>query len=78
MCNITSITIYVATNTNMTVFWDVALCSLVEINRRFRDAYCLHHQGDEASFLLCARIINSYFFNEIFIWVEFVYKYKLL
>jgi hypothetical protein len=30
----------------MTVFWDVALCSLVEIDRRFRGAYCLHHQDD--------------------------------
>jgi hypothetical protein len=25
------------------VFWDVAACSLVEIDRRFRGAYCLHH-----------------------------------
>jgi hypothetical protein len=30
----------------MTVFWDVAPCSLVEIARCFRDAYCLHHQDD--------------------------------
>jgi hypothetical protein len=27
-------------------FWDVASCGLVEINRRFEGAYCLHHQGD--------------------------------
>jgi hypothetical protein len=26
-------------------FWDVAPCSHVEVNRRFRGAYCLHHQG---------------------------------
>jgi hypothetical protein len=32
----------------MTVFWDVAPCSLVEIYRRFRGAYCLHHQGDHS------------------------------
>jgi hypothetical protein len=31
----------------MTVFWDVAPCSLVEIDRRFTGAYCLHHQGDK-------------------------------
>jgi hypothetical protein len=31
----------------MTVFWDVAPCSLVEDYRRFRGACCLHHQGDE-------------------------------
>jgi hypothetical protein len=30
----------------MTVFWDVAPCSLVETDRGFRDAYCLHNQGD--------------------------------
>jgi hypothetical protein len=29
----------------MAVFWDVAMCILVDIHRRFRDAYCLHHQG---------------------------------
>jgi hypothetical protein len=27
-------------------FWDVAPCSVVEIDRRFRDAYCLHHEVD--------------------------------
>jgi hypothetical protein len=26
------------------VFWAVAPCSLVEIYRRFRGAFCLHHQ----------------------------------
>jgi hypothetical protein len=25
----------------MTVFWDVAPCNVVQIDRRFRDAYCL-------------------------------------
>jgi hypothetical protein len=34
---------------NMTfkIFWDVAPCSQVEVDRRFRGAYLLHHQGDE-------------------------------
>jgi len=27
---------------NMAVFWDVAVCSLIEIDRRFRGAYLLH------------------------------------
>jgi hypothetical protein len=31
----------------MVVFWDVAQCSLVDIDRRCRGAYCLHHRGDE-------------------------------
>jgi hypothetical protein len=29
----------------ITVVLDVAPCSLVEIDRRFRGVYCLHHQG---------------------------------
>jgi hypothetical protein len=29
-------------NRKTAVFWDVAPCSLVEIDRRFRGAYCLH------------------------------------
>jgi hypothetical protein len=28
------------------VFWDASSCCLVEIDRRFRGAYCLSHQGD--------------------------------
>jgi hypothetical protein len=28
------------------VFWDIAPCSDVEVDRRFRGAYCLNHQGD--------------------------------
>jgi hypothetical protein len=31
----------------MTVFWDVAPCSLVEVLRRFGGAYRFRHQGDE-------------------------------
>jgi hypothetical protein len=31
----------------MTVFWDIAPCSLVQPVRRFRCTNCLHHQGDE-------------------------------
>jgi hypothetical protein len=31
----------------MTAFLDIAPCSLVEGDRRFRSVYCLHHQGDE-------------------------------
>jgi hypothetical protein len=28
----------------MAVFWDVALCILIDTGRLFRDVYCLHHQ----------------------------------
>jgi hypothetical protein len=34
-------------SSNMTVFWDVAPCCIVEVYRRFRGAYYLHLQGDE-------------------------------
>jgi hypothetical protein len=39
--------VFTAASMKMRVFLYVALCSLVEIHRRFRGAYCLHHQGDE-------------------------------
>jgi hypothetical protein len=29
------------------VFWDIAPCSHIEVNRRFRGAYCLQHQGGD-------------------------------
>jgi hypothetical protein len=28
------------------VFWDILPCKMI-VDRRFRGAYCLHHQGDE-------------------------------
>jgi hypothetical protein len=31
---------------NMTAFSDMAPFSLVEVDLRFRGAYCLHHEGD--------------------------------
>jgi hypothetical protein len=27
--------------------WGIAPCSLIEVDRHFRGAYCLNHQGDE-------------------------------
>jgi hypothetical protein len=35
------------TSMKMTVFWDTAPCSLVEVYRRFRGALYLHHQGSK-------------------------------
>jgi hypothetical protein len=32
----------------MSGLWDVAPCSLIDSEGHFRDAYCLHHQVDEA------------------------------
>jgi hypothetical protein len=36
--------VLMAANMKMAVFWTVALCSLVEVYRRFRGSCCLHHQ----------------------------------
>jgi hypothetical protein len=38
---------YVLTAASMMIFWDMAPCSLVELDQRFRGAYCLHYQGDD-------------------------------
>jgi hypothetical protein len=35
-----------STSKKITVFWDVAPCSLIEVYRRFIGACCLHHQGE--------------------------------
>jgi hypothetical protein len=29
------------------VYWDVAPCNHVEVDRRFRGEHCLRHQGDD-------------------------------
>jgi hypothetical protein len=36
-----------ASSVKMTAVWDIAPCSLVEVDRRFGSAYCLHHKGFE-------------------------------
>jgi hypothetical protein len=35
-----------AVGMKLAIFWVVAPCSLVEVYRRLRGAYCLHYQGD--------------------------------
>jgi hypothetical protein len=42
--------ILTAESMKMIAFLDITLCSLVEVDRRFRDAYCLYHYGDESYF----------------------------
>jgi hypothetical protein len=36
-----------AVNMKMAVLWAIVPCSLVDVYRHFRGAYCLHHQGDD-------------------------------
>jgi hypothetical protein len=37
------------------VFWDVASCSLVDVYRRFRGVWCLHHEDDGGRELISVR-----------------------
>jgi hypothetical protein len=41
--------VFTVASMNVTTFWDVMTCRLVEIDRRFRGAYCLHHRPDDGS-----------------------------
>jgi hypothetical protein len=36
------------TSTEMSVLWDAAPYSLIDIGRCFGSSYCVHHQGDQA------------------------------
>jgi hypothetical protein len=46
ICAYCDIHVLTTANMNMTAFWDTAPCSFVEVDRCFRGAYCLRHQGD--------------------------------
>jgi hypothetical protein len=41
-----SFQVAMAASTKITAFWVVALCSFLEVDRRFRGTYCLHNQDD--------------------------------
>jgi hypothetical protein len=44
----------------MAVFWVAAPCRLLWVYHRFRDLYCLHHQGDDLCPLTSEMLVNSY------------------
>jgi hypothetical protein len=47
------ICIYISTEVlKMTAFWDVATCSLTELDRHSRGAYCLYHQTDYMALMM--------------------------
>jgi hypothetical protein len=49
----------------MTAFWDITRCSRVEVERRFRGAYCLHHPGLITLMMEAVRTSDtSVYFNE--------------
>jgi hypothetical protein len=39
--------ILTAATVKRTAFWDIAPCCIVEVDRRLRGAYCLHHHSDD-------------------------------
>jgi hypothetical protein len=43
----------------MTAFWNVALCSLVEVYRCFKGAYCLYHQDTMPCFPILKPVPRS-------------------
>jgi hypothetical protein len=45
-CSVVRFQVFMLASMKITVFWDVAPCSLVEVYRRFGGAYCLQLQGD--------------------------------
>jgi hypothetical protein len=50
-----------AASMKMTVFWDVALCSLVEVDGRFRSAYFLRDQSSSVTMTaLIMEAVNTY------------------
>jgi hypothetical protein len=57
-----------AESMNVTPFWDIAPCSLVESDPRFRGTYCLRHQGDILIIALKIEAVytseKSVYFNE--------------
>jgi hypothetical protein len=52
----------------MTAFWDIASCSLVGVDRRFREGFCLHHQGNIWALMSVMEAVctseTSFIFNE--------------
>jgi hypothetical protein len=46
------------------VFWDILPCKMI-VDRRFRGAYCLHHQGRRSTIILYGRISQKTTLNNI-------------
>jgi hypothetical protein len=53
----------------MIAFLNIAPCSVVEVNRCFRVAHCLHHQGDEGYIFILAAVRTW----NLARWVQVVY-----
>jgi hypothetical protein len=54
------ISAYTTTIIKFRIFLDIALCSHVEVNQRLRDAYCLHHQGNDGGTALMMGAVKHF------------------
>jgi hypothetical protein len=50
----------------MTDFWVTAPCSLAEVERRFRAAYCIHHYEIRGAIAQVIETVNTYETSVIF------------
>jgi hypothetical protein len=41
------------------VFWDVASCSHVDFDGRFRGTYCLHHEADDGGSTHLSNVVQN-------------------
>jgi hypothetical protein len=59
--------VLMAASIKMTAFWNIAPCSLIEVNRCFRGLYRFHYLGDEYALMMEAVCTSetSVYFNEI-------------
>jgi hypothetical protein len=62
-CETVRFHIVMAAGMNMTVFWDVALCCVVDVYWCFGDAYCLHHQCDLMMEAACTFEVSVSFYQ---------------
>jgi hypothetical protein len=72
--------VFTAASIKFTVFRDVPPCSHIQVDRRFRGAYCLHHQGNFIIYSVLIFVTNSvitylilYIFNIYYIYVILAY-----
>jgi hypothetical protein len=53
----------------MSDLWNVASCSLVEIDWRFRSAHCFQHQGDDSSSVSVSTTVHGATFQKTVIFI---------
>jgi hypothetical protein len=59
--NIVRIQVFMVPSMKMTPFWEIVPGSLVEVDQRFTDAYCLNHWGFLMMEAVCTFETSVYF-----------------